>query len=177
MLFRTTSKKHKKSVCCHTDNDSDDVHVVTIFLVAYTCHSKVYLGIGQENNTVYKNHRRCKTSQCRSCNVLVWLPDLDECVNEMVAKILFTGDLWGYYALLTWHKIVKALDWWLVATSFSKNCFCEQWSYCRQNAVFQTEDLSQKEEMHTENFQPAKPPSPWNRINHTIQIDWALEYS
>ena len=114
MLFWATSKKHKKSACCHTDNDSDGVHVVTIFLVAYTCHSKVYFGIGQENNTVHKNHRRCKTSQCNSCNVLY---DLLIWMNVWMKWLLKSFSLVTFDDIMPfWHGIKYSRLWtdWLL---------------------------------------------------------------
>lgn len=60
LLFWASFKQCKKSACYHTDKNSDIVHAATIFPVANTCHSKVYFGINQKNNTVHKNHRGWK---------------------------------------------------------------------------------------------------------------------
>lgn len=37
--------------------------------------------------------------------------NLGECLNEVTANILFTSDIWWFYGFLTWHKLLKTLNW------------------------------------------------------------------
>lgn len=110
VLFWAAFKQYRKFVCCHTDKDSESVHAATIFLVVHTCHNKVYSGIGQEKNTVHRNHRGWEISNAMHVVfhnpsliwINVWLKWLEN---------LFSGDSWWFHGFLTGHKILKTLNW------------------------------------------------------------------
>lgn len=104
-----------------------------------------------------------------------WPSTLDECEGDTIAKILFSRDIWLFHAFLTWHKILKALGW-LSSFPFQKKLFLWTMKLVLAKCHFSNWGPVSKGRDVYWHFSTSQPSSPWNRINHIMQINWALEH-